>query len=171
MNRRAVPGLVVVVAALLAIIMIGRSAIEPSVPVFAEPEGSWMPSVTNTASLTGTWFCPGVPATGEDGVGGEVVVSNRNSEQIVGRFTVLGGEGVAVERDFTVRGTQSGTGRLYASGSITLGGYYAGVDSFLGLHYSALRIADALAENGFGKKIGPLRSTSQWWKWARNKPI
>ena len=76
-----------------------------------------------------------------------------------------------VERDFTVRGAQSGTGRLYASGSITLGGYFAGVDSFLGLHYSALRIADALAENGFGKKIGPLRSTSQWWKWARNKPI
>ena len=76
-----------------------------------------------------------------------------------------------VERDFTVRGTQSGTGRLYASGSITLGGYYAGVDSFLGLHYAALRIADSLAENGFGKKIGPLRSTSQWWKWARNKPI
>lgn len=76
-----------------------------------------------------------------------------------------------VERDFTVRGAQSGTGRLYASGSITLGGYYAGVDSFLGLHYSALRIADSLAENGFGKKIGPLRSTSQWWKWARNKPI
>ncbi len=76
-----------------------------------------------------------------------------------------------VERDFMVRGTQSGTGRLYASGSITLGGYYAGVDSFLGLHYAALRIADSLAENGFGKKIGPFRSTRQWWKWARNKPI
>lgn len=76
-----------------------------------------------------------------------------------------------VERDFTVRGTQSGTGRLYASGSITLGGYYAGVDSFLGLHYAAMRIADSLAENGFGKKIGPLKSTAQWWKWARNKPI
>lgn len=76
-----------------------------------------------------------------------------------------------VERDFTVRGTQSGTGRLYASGSITLGGYYAGVDSFLGLHYAALRIADSLAEHGFGKKIGPLRSTSQWWKWARNRAI
>ena len=76
-----------------------------------------------------------------------------------------------VERDFTVRGTESGNGRLYASGSITLGGYYAGVDSFLGLQYAALRIHDALAENGFGKKIGPVRSTSQWWKWARNKQL
>ncbi len=76
-----------------------------------------------------------------------------------------------VDRDFTVRGAQSGTGRLYASGTSTLGGYYAGVDSFLGLQYAAMRIADSLAEHGFGKKIGPLRSTSQWWKWARNKPI
>jgi hypothetical protein len=76
-----------------------------------------------------------------------------------------------VERDFSVRGTQSGSGRLYASGSITLGGYYAGVDSFLGLQYAALRITDSLAENGFGRKIGPWRSTSEWWKWARNTPI
>ncbi len=76
-----------------------------------------------------------------------------------------------VERDFLVRGTESGTGRMYASGSITLGGYYAGVDSFLGLHYAALRIADSLAENGFGSKIGPVRSATQWWKWARNIPI
>ncbi|MEM9516258.1 MAG: hypothetical protein AAGA42_15515 [Actinomycetota bacterium] len=76
-----------------------------------------------------------------------------------------------VERDFIVRGTDSGNGRLYASGSITLGGYYAGVDSFLGLQYAALRIADSLAAHGFGKRIGPLRSLSQWWRWARNRPI
>ena len=76
-----------------------------------------------------------------------------------------------VERFFEVRGTQSGAGRLYASGSITLGGYYAGVDSFLGLQYAALEIHDDLARNGFCKKIGPMRSASQWWKWARNKKI
>lgn len=76
-----------------------------------------------------------------------------------------------VERDFLVRGTDNGEGRIYASGSITLGGYYAGVDSFLGLQYAALRIHDGLAANGFGRKIGPLRSTTQWWKWARNKRI
>lgn len=76
-----------------------------------------------------------------------------------------------VERFFEVRGTQSGPGRLYASGSITLGGYYAGVDSFLGLQYAALQIHDDLARQGFCKKIGPMRSASQWWKWARNKKI
>jgi len=52
---------------------------------------------------------------------------------------------------------------------MTLGGYYAGVDSFLGLQYAALRIADDLAANGLGRRIGPLRSTSQWLKWMRNK--
>jgi hypothetical protein len=74
-----------------------------------------------------------------------------------------------VERTFEVRGTANEPGRLYASGSMTLGGYYAGVDSFLGLQYAALRIADDLAANGLGRKIGPLRSTSQWLKWMRNK--
>ena len=73
-----------------------------------------------------------------------------------------------VERDFEVRGTISGEGRIFASGSMTLGGYYAGVDSFLGLQYASLRIHDALAELGFGEKIGVVRSTKEWWKWARN---
>ncbi len=76
-----------------------------------------------------------------------------------------------VEPNFLVRGTESGAGRLYASGSITLGGYYAGVDSFLGLQFASLQIHDALAAEGFCKKIGPLRSISQWTKWARNKSL
>lgn len=102
MNRRAIPGLVAVLAALIAIVVVGRTAADEPTPVFAVPEGSWMPAVTDAESLTGTWFCPGVPATGEAGVGGEVVVSNRNAEQIVGRFTVLGEDGVAAEQEFDV---------------------------------------------------------------------
>ncbi len=76
-----------------------------------------------------------------------------------------------VERSFEVRGTQSAPGTMYAVGTMTLGGYFAGVDTFLGLQYSALRVADDLAARGFVKKIGPLRSTSQWLKWARHKPL
>lgn len=76
-----------------------------------------------------------------------------------------------VEKNFLIRGTNNGDGRIYASGSITLGGYYAGVDSFLGLQFAALQIHDALANEGFCNKIGPLRSMSQWMKWARNKTI
>ena len=59
---------------------------------------------------------------------------------------------------------------MYASGSITLGGYYAGVDSFLGLQYAAIQIADDLAANGFGKRIGVGRSIKEWIRWARNRP-
>ncbi len=76
-----------------------------------------------------------------------------------------------VERSFEVRNLRSRGGRMYASGTATLGGYYAGVDSFLGLQYAALRIADDLAEVGFHPALGPLRSVSQWVKWMRNTRI
>lgn len=70
---------------------------------------------------------------------------------------------------FEISGTQSGHGRMYASGSITLGGYYAGVDSFLGLQYAALAIADDLATVGAIPAIGSGRSLAEWWRWVRNR--
>jgi hypothetical protein len=76
-----------------------------------------------------------------------------------------------VERTFEVRGTASGDGKIYASGTATLGGYFPGVDTFLGLQIAAQEIADDLARQGFGKRIGPLRSLSQWLKWARGAEI
>lgn len=76
-----------------------------------------------------------------------------------------------VERHFEVKGTASGPGALYASGTATLGGYFPGVDTFLGLQVAAQEIADDLARRGFCKKLGPIRSTSQWLKWARNKAV
>ncbi len=75
-----------------------------------------------------------------------------------------------VTPSFELAGTRSEPGRLYASGSITLGGYYAGVDSFLGLQYAALSIVDDLAGVGAVKGLGPQRSLSEWWRWARNRP-
>jgi hypothetical protein len=74
-----------------------------------------------------------------------------------------------VERTFELRGTASGPGVIYASGATTLGGYFPGVDTFLGLQVAAQEIADDLARRGFCKKIGTFRSISQWFKWAGNK--
>jgi hypothetical protein len=74
-----------------------------------------------------------------------------------------------VERTFELRGTSSGPGVVYASGATTLGGYFPGVDTFLGLQVAAQEIADDLARRGFCKRIGTFRSISQWFKWARNK--
>lgn len=72
-----------------------------------------------------------------------------------------------ISGSFEVTGTRSGDGRVYASGSITLGGPYAPVDSFLGLQYAALGIADDLASQGFVRRLGSLRSVAQWIRWAR----
>ena len=76
-----------------------------------------------------------------------------------------------VERTFELRGAASAPGAMYASGSATLGGYFPGVDTFLGLQVAAQEIADDLARRGFCKKIGTGRSVSQWLKWAKNTPI
>ncbi len=76
-----------------------------------------------------------------------------------------------VDRNFELRGTRSGDGVMYASGSSTLGGYFPGVDTFLGLQIAAQEIADDLAKRGFGKRIGPRRSVVQWLKWAFNSII
>jgi hypothetical protein len=75
-----------------------------------------------------------------------------------------------VTPSFELAGTRAEPGRLYASGSITLGGYYAGVDSFLGLQYAALSIADDLVGAGGAHKIGALRSAKEWWRWVKNRP-
>jgi hypothetical protein len=74
-----------------------------------------------------------------------------------------------VERTFELRGTSNAPGVIYASGAATLGGYFPGVDTFLGLQIAAQEITDDLARRGFCKKIGPVRSTSQWLRWARNR--
>lgn len=76
-----------------------------------------------------------------------------------------------VELSFEVKGTRNGDGLLFASGSATLGGPYATVDSFLGLQYQALTITEELSKYGFGKHLGLGRSTSQWWKWMRHRPL
>lgn len=78
---------------------------------------------------------------------------------------------LAVGRNFEVEGTQSAPGTMYAAGTMTLGSYFAGVDTFLGLQYAAVRIMDDLASRGFIKKMGPVRSSTQWLKWARHKEL
>ena len=74
-----------------------------------------------------------------------------------------------VERTFELRGAASGTGVIYASGATTLGGYFPGVDTFLGLQIAAQEIADDLARRGFCGRIGPLRSTRQWLRWVSGR--
>jgi Family of unknown function (DUF5719) len=116
MSRRAIPALVVVIAALIGLVVVGRGALRPSErrctgnidpsactsSFFAATGDTWMPALGVSGELTGTWFCPGVPTSGEEGVGGEVVVSNREPTQISGRFQILTEAGVVAEEPFAV---------------------------------------------------------------------
>jgi hypothetical protein len=93
-----------------------------------------------------------------------------------------------VERNFELRGSGSGPGVMYASGATTLGGYFPGVDTFLGLQVAAQEIADDLASRGFCRRIGIFRSIILatvavlgigWeciyhlvmqWRWEKDRP-
>jgi hypothetical protein len=73
--------------------------------------------------------------------------------------------------NFEVLGAESHGGVLYASGAATAGNHFLAVDSFLGMQTAALDIADDLTRRGFCKGLGPLRSVSQWLKWAANRRL
>ncbi|HSL75147.1 MAG TPA: DUF5719 family protein [Ilumatobacteraceae bacterium] len=102
MIRRSIPALALVTAGLAGIVAVGRTDAPPPDPFFATPAGAWMPAVDDGVSLTGSWFCPGVPASGEADVGGDVVISNRDDEQLFANFSILTADGPEIEREVLV---------------------------------------------------------------------
>ncbi|HEX5119705.1 MAG TPA: hypothetical protein VFW65_31340 [Pseudonocardiaceae bacterium] len=76
-----------------------------------------------------------------------------------------------VEPTFELRGSANGPGRVYVTGAASYGGYFPGVDTFLGLQISAQEVIDHLAHRGLCRKMGPMRSTIEWLKWARGRQI
>ena len=101
MTRR-VPALVLTVLTFAAIVIIARVTPTTVAPVFSSVRAEWMPSAPPAGGLTQTWFCPGVPATGEDGVGGELVVANPGSTEINADVTLLNDEQTTVARVVTI---------------------------------------------------------------------
>jgi hypothetical protein len=102
MSRRGLPALIIVLIGFFGLVIVARDTPVRPTPFFAAIGGTWMPAVGASGTLTGTWFCPGVPTDGSEGVGGEVVVSNGEPAQVVGRFLVLDDSGVVAEQPFTV---------------------------------------------------------------------
>ncbi|HMN51021.1 MAG TPA: FHA domain-containing protein [Xanthobacteraceae bacterium] len=79
--------------------------------------------------------------------------------------------GIFVTPDFEIPGMRNGTGRTYAAGQITARGPMPGVDTFLGMQYSALRSVDHMATLGAPEisLFGPLRSFGQWMRWCTGR--
>jgi pSer/pThr/pTyr-binding forkhead associated (FHA) protein len=78
---------------------------------------------------------------------------------------------LTVTSNFELAEMTNQSGKIYASGSITLGNYYAPVDSFLGLQYAAFNIIQDLL-NQQSIELKPLilsRSLIQWWQWINNR--
>jgi hypothetical protein len=78
--------------------------------------------------------------------------------------------GLYVTDHFEIDSLRNGEGRVWASGTITTGGPYLAVDSFLGLQYAAFRSVEEMprARTRGVRRLGALRSTGQWARWALN---
>lgn len=76
-----------------------------------------------------------------------------------------------VTGDFELTQMRNDSGRVFAAGAVTAGGFYAPVDSFFGLQFAAQRSADALARLGAPdvRRLDGWRSFSQWLRWARGE--
>jgi len=101
---RRIPALALSVTAIGGLVMAGRETATPTAAVFATPAATWMPSVPAPGGLTDTWYCPGVPASGDDGVGGEVIVANRDDRVLEARVTVFAEAEDQVTEELTVEG-------------------------------------------------------------------
>lgn len=87
--KRRLPGLLLVLAAIVALVVYGRDTTPATTAEFSVTAEGWMPSAPADGGLLETWFCPGVPATGVGGVDGEVIVANRTDSPLRGTVLVI----------------------------------------------------------------------------------
>lgn len=102
MILRRLPVLAVAVAGIGGLVAGTRSAAEPATALFSIRAAPWMPAVPADDVLTSSWFCPGVPAAGAEGTGGEVVIANPGDAELRARVAIVGGPGEEVARAVTV---------------------------------------------------------------------
>jgi len=93
MITRRIPMLAVTLVAAVGTVAVARDEPASVAPTFASADEPWMPAVPPSGTLSSTWFCPGVPATGAAGTGGDFVVSNSGPAAMTARVTLLAGEG------------------------------------------------------------------------------
>lgn len=102
--KRRIPAVIVVLAAIAAVVLVARDRLEAQPPTFSVTASGWMPYAPVATGLTETWFCPGVPATGVDGIEGEIVIANREGTPMVGTIVVMNDAGESRRLDLGVDG-------------------------------------------------------------------
>lgn len=105
MTDRRLPLVVVVLVGLAALVVLGRDRPVTAIASFADPPRRGTPIVSGGELVTGTWFCPGVPASGATASGqegGEVIVANPSEVELTGRLTVLRPDGPPVVEEIVV---------------------------------------------------------------------
>ncbi len=112
MILRRLPMLVVTIAALIAVALGAGTAVVPTDAVFSAVSAPWMPAAPLPGGLTSSWFCPGVPAAGEEGRTGSITVFNSADVALRGRLTALRVDGDPVTQDIEVAPFRSLTVRL-----------------------------------------------------------
>ncbi|MEB3224285.1 MAG: FHA domain-containing protein [Synechococcus sp.] len=123
-------------------------------------------NITGELSLTANYI---IDATGLDG---KVQATPLLHDLVTHYHLPLNHIGrLQVSNNFELLEMRNHTGRMYAAGTITFGGPYAAVDSFLGLQYSALKSVEALVQERAPqvKPLHPLASCWQWLKWINNQ--
>jgi len=106
MKRRYL-GLVVVVLGFISLIVPARSALPADTATFQVQVPAWMPHSAIADVITETWFCPGVPATGE--VNGAVVIANRSEAPLIGVATLVNERAQNQRIDVNVAGWSTAT--------------------------------------------------------------
>jgi hypothetical protein len=165
LNRRLVAVLLVVVAPIGGFVAAARSTIEPATtPTFANLSAPSMPFVPHLGFLNSTWFCAGVPNTG-NGLGGSVVVANPLDVALVGHLTLFtDAKDVApVEADFEVPPRDTYTQEI--TELQTQGNYVSAMVEIAG----GGGFVEQIAEHSDGDAVSPCtNSTSSSWYFADN---
>jgi hypothetical protein len=87
-NIRRLIALTIAIVSALSLISLSSSLPPRIDPVFANLGKPTTPFVPAGSFINSSWFCPGVPASG-DGFGGSVVVANPNDTALFGRLTAF----------------------------------------------------------------------------------
>ncbi len=85
MSRR-IPAVIVIIGVVATLGYTWRTAPTEGRAEFAAVVQPWMPSATLESTGVGTWVCPGVPGTGEVGIGGEILISNPGPDPVTARI-------------------------------------------------------------------------------------